>query len=218
MLSRVSVSGFRALVQVDVPLQPLTVLVGQNDTGKSSFLRALDGLVGPSSFGRADLRRFGAEESVKVVGWYEGGGDGFYERTFDQSTGMQSRGSFNGRSRLFALPAAGVSTICGGSGSPTAPDLSPDGGNLADVLDFFLRNDRRRFDLIEAAIRDNVPGVENVNIPTLGNPGQRSIDLIIDNGFRVPADQASAGVRLMLFFIVLAYHPTPPFDPLALSP
>jgi predicted ATPase len=212
MLSRVSVSGFRALVHLEVPLQPLTVLVGQNDTGKSSFLKALNGLIGPSSFGPADLRRFGAEESVKVIGWYEGGGDGFYERTFHQRTGMQARGSFDGigRSRLFALPAAGVSTICNGSGSPQAPDLDSDGGNLADVLDFFLRNDRRRFDLIEAAIRDKVPGVENVNIPTVGNPGQRSIDLVIDSGFRVPADQASAGVRLMLFFNTLTYHPTPP--------
>ncbi|HEY4183430.1 MAG TPA: ATP-binding protein [Polyangia bacterium] len=81
---------------------------------------------------------------------------------------------------------------------------------MADVLDFFLRNDRKRFDQIEEAVRNHVSGVESVNIPTPGNANQRSIDLVIDGGLRIPAENASAGVRLMLFFITLAYHPTPP--------
>ena len=32
---------FRALLEIDVELRPLTVLVGPNDSGKSSFLEAI---------------------------------------------------------------------------------------------------------------------------------------------------------------------------------
>jgi predicted ATPase len=111
---------------------------------------------------------------------------------------------------MFFLPAWGVSTICEGSAGATAPPLLGDGGNLADVLDYFLRNDRKRFDAIEIAVRTHVRGVESVNIPTPGRAAERSIDLVIDGGLKIAARNASAGVRLMLFFITLAYHPQPP--------
>ena len=36
--SRLSVSGYRRLKAVDIPLRPLNVLIGANGVGKSSFL------------------------------------------------------------------------------------------------------------------------------------------------------------------------------------
>jgi len=88
--------------------------------------------------------------------------------------------------------------------------LASDGDNLADVLDFFLRNDRKRFDTIEASVREHVPGVEKINVSTRGSPANRSIDLVIDNGLTIDGAKASAGVCLILFFVVLAHHPDPP--------
>ena len=41
MLTRATIDGFKCLRHVDVPLYPLTVLIGKNDTGKTSFLEAL---------------------------------------------------------------------------------------------------------------------------------------------------------------------------------
>ncbi len=41
MLTRIRVQGFKSLVDVDVQLQPLTVLCGPNAAGKSNFLDAL---------------------------------------------------------------------------------------------------------------------------------------------------------------------------------
>lgn len=212
MLSRIQVSGFRALVEIDVPLRPLTVLIGQNDTGKSSFLHALNYLLGPDVIlSSPDVRNFDPGGNVQVSGWFdEKGPYSKYIRGGIASQSFQEMGAFVGRSRVFVLPASGVATWCSGSGQRLVPDLVQDGGNLADVLDFFLRNDRKRFDDIEAAVREHVSGVESLNIPTPGNPNQRSIDLVIDGGLRIPAENASAGVRLMLFFITLAYHPEPP--------
>ncbi len=45
MISRVQIANFRALKRVDVSLKPLTVLIGPNDSGKSSFLDAARGSV-----------------------------------------------------------------------------------------------------------------------------------------------------------------------------
>ena len=41
MLKRVKIQGYKSLVDIDVTLQPLTVLVGPNAAGKSNFLDAL---------------------------------------------------------------------------------------------------------------------------------------------------------------------------------
>ena len=48
MIERLHVEGFRLLRHVDVPLRPLTVLVGANDSGKTSFLRSLQFFQGSS--------------------------------------------------------------------------------------------------------------------------------------------------------------------------
>jgi predicted ATPase len=49
---------------------------------------------------------------------------------------------------------------------PGAPRLCEDGANLAAFLDHLLRKDRRRFDQTQAALRDLVPGLEEININT----------------------------------------------------
>ncbi|MEM3738772.1 MAG: AAA family ATPase, partial [Thermoplasmata archaeon] len=41
MLSRIKISGFRSLEDVDIELAPLTVLYGPTASGKSSLLYAL---------------------------------------------------------------------------------------------------------------------------------------------------------------------------------
>lgn len=41
MIEQVTIRTFRALKDVSVELRPLTVLVGPNDSGKSSFLQAI---------------------------------------------------------------------------------------------------------------------------------------------------------------------------------
>ncbi|HOW19817.1 MAG TPA: ATP-binding protein, partial [Phycisphaerae bacterium] len=69
--------------------------------------------------------------------------------------------------------------------------------------------DRKRFFEFVDAMRKAVPGLEEIEIST-PDPAERSVDLVIENGLRVPADRVSAGVRLLLFFMALAYHPSPP--------
>jgi len=48
MITKVKVSNFRSLINVEVPLEKFTLLVGRNGSGKSSLLDAI-GLVGELS-------------------------------------------------------------------------------------------------------------------------------------------------------------------------
>ena len=41
LIDRVKISNFRSLRHVEVVLSPVTVLVGMNNSGKASFLKAL---------------------------------------------------------------------------------------------------------------------------------------------------------------------------------
>ena len=41
MISRIRVQNFGSLVDIDVPLGPLTLLIGPNAAGKTMFIRAL---------------------------------------------------------------------------------------------------------------------------------------------------------------------------------
>lgn len=111
---------------------------------------------------------------------------------------------------FYQLPVRGVELISGGlSEGASAPQLLETGTGVPTLLDYFLRRDRVRFDSIESAMRDLIPGFERIEIVT-PEPAQRRIDLTIDNGFRIHGDRSSAGVRLLIFFVALAYHPNPP--------
>ena len=57
LIDKVRIKNFRSLFDVEVDLQPLTLLVGTNNAGKTSFLRALNIVLGTSGRGlnRDDL-------------------------------------------------------------------------------------------------------------------------------------------------------------------
>src|SRR3954451_25372634 len=59
-LRRVRIRGYKSIAFCDVTLEPLTILVGRNATGKSNFLDALAFL--------RDLLKIGGTESVRLHG------------------------------------------------------------------------------------------------------------------------------------------------------
>lgn len=79
MLTRLSVKGFKTLVDFDVPLSKVTVLVGPNNCGKSNVLKALDYLsrvvrtnayvAAEQSGGLESLRSRGRSAQVELRLW-----------------------------------------------------------------------------------------------------------------------------------------------------
>ncbi|MBI5494280.1 MAG: AAA family ATPase [Deltaproteobacteria bacterium] len=199
MIASVSIRNVQCLRRLEVPLRPLTVLVGNNDTGKSTFLRALWHL----STGTAPTRSFGAEPRQALVLEAALGGD-----RFPIAIGAAPPIPYR-RVLVTQLPANGVQLV--GQGfydNQGVPELGANGSNVPALLDHFFRHDEPRWKDFKNALKAQVPGVQDVQIAT-PDPSTRRVDLVIENGQRMPADQASTGVRALIFYLALAYHPTP---------
>ena len=72
LIDRVRVANFRSLQDIEVPLKPTTVLVGMNNAGKTSFLRALHLALGqdrrnlsPDDFHSSDSRQ-NTEDEIRI--------------------------------------------------------------------------------------------------------------------------------------------------------
>jgi predicted ATPase len=191
VIRRVQIRSFRALLDVNVELRPLTVLVGPNDSGKSSFLDAIYGcLKGPieredgwRGIQQASVLTFGAQDSP-----------------------------FRGSAEIFKLPSQGIPMESAGvaeAARTAAPPLSVDGSNLAAFLDYLLRKDRKRFDKIQSTLRGLIPGFDEISIST-PSPDRRAISLKVEEAFEIGGQRLSTGVRMLFFFVALAHNPNPP--------
>lgn len=215
MLKRLGIQNFRCFRSLKVDLRPLTVLIGPNDSGKSSFLTALDRLANATKFAAADHWALEPRQLIQILG-LSGAGPvevGFIpDRGFSRD--FQPRGK---RARdptqptiLFELPASGVSMESVGYGDQgQPPSLASTGALVPALVDHLLRRERKRFDDFVSTMRARVPGLKDVHVAT-PSPERRRIDIEIEDGLVMPADEASAGVRLLLFFVALSYHPDPP--------
>ena len=112
---------------------------------------------------------------------------------------------------FFRLPYDVKMTAVGFNDSTGAMDLrlGPNGENVAAMVDFMLRRSRARFDAMEAEARTLIPGLQSLSVST-PNPQTRRLDLVMEDGWEMPADNASSGVRLLLFFLTLTHRPDPP--------
>ena len=214
MLTHLKISGFKCLKSVDVPLKPLTVLIGPNDTGKSAFLSAVQHLArNPNDFPFAleDSWRFDPANNIEIIG----------STSLGQILKARTAGTLDHRAptggldlivptNRYQLPMAGISTRSAGFGQNEVPwELGETGDRLASVLDALLRLDRIRFDQVITVLRQLVPGFENLRVTT-PTADTREVYFEIDGGFVMPASLASVGVRLLLFIVVLVHLPRPP--------
>ena len=205
MLTHILIEHFRCFAKVDVPLRPLTVLIGPNDSGKSTFLEAIHTLATSRSLAPHDNSPYGPAAPVLIQGMC--GPASVRHPHQGQPT---ARARFLLSAARFFLPAGGVPVEAQASQDGSgAPALHGTGGALPTLLDYLVRTDRKRFDRIEQALCDAIPDVTAINLFAPQNISRR-IDVVIRDDFTVAGERTSGGLRLMLFFIALAYHPTPP--------
>jgi len=180
-----------------LPLRPLTVLVGPNDSGKSAFLWALASLARIYDLQPFDSWRQKEKPTVEA-------------RVNGKSYTLGMIAPELQPSSLYQLPAGGIPMESPGvEESAGIPALARDGSNLPAVLDSVLRRDRKRFEEIVAAIAQRVQGLEDIKIPT-PEAARRRIEFVIEKGLTIPGSAASTGVRTIVFFVTLAHLPNPP--------
>lgn len=192
MIRRAAIKQFRALIEVTVELRPLTVLVGPNDSGKSSFLEAIHAKLTKRSIDITD-------------GWRGIQSPMVHLSAKDDQV-------FQGSSEIFKLPSQGIPMESAGVAEEPrkgAPQLMVDGANLAAFLDYLLRKNRQRFDQIQSTLRGLIPGFDEISIST-PSPDRRAISLKVEDGYEIAGHRLSTGVRMLFFFVALAHHPNPP--------
>lgn len=67
LIKTVRISGFRGLENIEVPLEEITILTGMNNTGKTSFLKALQLALGNTQFISNDDFFIGEKNAEKIV-------------------------------------------------------------------------------------------------------------------------------------------------------
>jgi predicted ATPase len=206
VFTRVKATNYRCFGEVDVPLRPLTVLVGPNDTGKSTFLRLLLTAAGQQYVTKDDHRRAALTAPVSIEAFTSSG----HRRALQHVNGQSEvRSDLTLRVGFFQLHESRVSAASAGVADTAGPpDLSRAGENVPSLLDYFLRRDLKRFLAVTDDVRRLIPGCQSIEIAT-PDASARQIWLQMTEG-RFAAEQMSTGVRLMLFFLALLHHPSPP--------
>ena len=208
-LHQISIQNFRCLRKVQVPLRPLTVLIGRNDTGKTAFLQAVQFCITGQGLAVSDSYQGDSSLEVAISGFSNVGNGSV---GIGHVTGQTRSGGMQGLQPVaeYHFPSTGVPMVSSGfADSQSLAMISREGQNIAGLLDQLLRQDRDRFFGLRDTLKTLIPGFKDLNI---GNPqaDTRRVDLVLEGGFRIPADRASTGVRLLIAFVALAFHPTPP--------
>lgn len=211
LIQSVRIRNYRCFEDVEAPLGHLTVLIGQNDTGKSAFLEALALLRQPKLTGSSlqrDVRNMNTDLSVEIFQCKNDKWTGFIVRPEDKNPRINNPNTV--KTAFYQLPSKGPAMGCQGLDDRKGPpDLDPAGGNVPALVDYFLRRDRARFDSFVKDARQRIPGLKDIHVGTPGG-SYRQLDLVMEKGAKIPADRSSAGVRIIIFFLALAYHPVPP--------
>lgn len=217
----VSIRNFKCLRSVDVELEPLTVLIGKNDTGKSSFLQALTFFV--AAYGQPGLPKppvsHGADlNDLSVSARLDG-------KDYAVGIGGASRGVVSGSGpQLRTSPTTFAGSPWQGAQPPYRLDpdllrqpaligeligpLPPKGEHLVDAVDRLPLEEQNR---LQEAFRERVPTIRQIVAARVsGKKGQKELTFDLTSGGNIRATEASDGVMLLLAFLTIMHDKNAP--------
>lgn len=215
MIQRIKIENYRCFRSLDVELKPFNVLIGPNNTGKSNFLKVLNGIPRFSIIPprEDEFYRFDSTLAPSIELSTTDGVKSLSKPKIQTSLHPDQASFLNQilPTRYFDVPKLVLPMQSEGAKASTdvAEIVKTDGKNLAALLDYMLRKERKLFFELVEALKTMIPGLEDIDIET-PTPQTRMVNLMLDGGFQMPASLASMGVRLMIFFATFAFHPTPP--------
>lgn len=211
MIEQLTIENFACFKHVDVPLKPLTVLIGPNNTGKSCFLRAIQCLLTAGSHNIDQTERWGlsVDSVVRILGRQDNQTSLILDTRRHDGRGVEVRNVCE--VARFMLPSGGIPAQSEGVADSAIrpPAIATDGANIPTILDYFLRRDRQRRDKLVETMKRHVEGLVDLDIGT-PTASSRRIEFKLENNLVLPTNQLSVGVQYLLFFVALAQHPHAP--------
>lgn len=234
MIQSLSIQNFKVLREVDVPLQPLTVIVGPNASGKSSILQAISLL---TSYAALSLRK--DITAGKNIFRDRQSPHNLRSRNIHKPIRLRCQGRLGDSDFTTTLTLEGkdkvelVETLRGvwmGIGpakllefdiqklaapypQDIAVDLPPDGTGLSSLLAGVSLESPEIFQQIVAQVKAVVPTLQNIRFKRVElEDGNVGLELIFDmkGGPSLPAHTVSAGTLLTLGLLTTIAAPNSP--------
>lgn len=236
MITHVRIKNYRCFVDTEVDLQPFSLVVGANGSGKSNFLRFFPAISGPVK----------ADNPAMRILQLEGGGNldddlgPFHYVSLDWQRHQNHKTKPSGLTIEFQgktmdavqakntqdltlsrrLPWQGTQIpvfdidperVSGVEHAIPKPFVHSDGAGTAQVLDSLKNGDLEDlFDGIEENLRRYVPEVEKLSLRTV-EKGRKQIQ-VREKGLAEPlsATELSEGTRLILCVLTILHQEKPP--------
>lgn len=218
MIKQVHLKNFRCFRDVTVELDPFTVLIGKNDTGKTSFLDAMGFIANAEG---AKSRAFDPDrdvlhglprDSIVLRATFQIG----RREVEPQEIVFGTRGeSFSSKPSPKAPDLMGmtryklqVDRLKSGSavgGYYGSRPLGAFGDGIAAVLDRILSEHTEEFEVISRELSDRAPQVAKLRLRTRPSNSEKVVGFDLVSGARIDASQASDGLMLLLAFLTVVH-------------
>jgi predicted ATPase len=235
MIQSLSIRNFKALREVDFPLQPLTIIVGPNASGKSSILQAISLLTSYASLDLSknitagknifrdrqsshNLRSRNIHKPIRLR--CQGR---FGENDFTTSLTLEGKDKIGleetlkgiwmaiGPAKLLELD---IQKLAAPYPQDIAVDLPPDGTGLSSLLAGISLELPETFHQLVEQVKAVVPTVQNIRFKRveLEDDDNVGLELVFDmkGGPSLPAHAVSAGTLLTLGLLTAIAAPNPP--------
>lgn len=199
MIRSASIRGFRCLHEVDLDLEPLTVLVGHNASGKSSVLAALEGRQWDAN--DVSFRRAGTRASIELRC-----DDGNTWARYVKADGQGAQAS--GHAPTFQILHLDLAQLRASQPASQQHQLQRNGGQLVNVFASCTRKEQSE---VAAAFCARVPVFQDVIVRPSQQGHQRlQFQDRWNDAIWYEPHQVSDGSILVLAYTLLAQqHPAP---------
>ena len=216
MIKHVKIQNFRSFVEAEVDLQPFSLVVGANGSGKTNFFRFLEKCINLVS---------GADPQTGYTTWTRHSNNQLTPFSFEltYTTGEKVVGKRNAHQDIFEFlgPMSREKNALIFNLIPekisTPEKITPNiivgasGEGTTAVLEMLKSGDREDlFDQIEGHFRKYVPEVEKLSLKTFGE-GTKQIQ-VREKGLTepLPATELSEGTRIILAILTIIHQEKPP--------
>jgi predicted ATPase len=202
VLQTIQIKNYRSIADASVDLQPFTILLGANGSGKSNLLRLLFDL-GSIPNGIAFARHLRTPDATGQIVLTSSAG-----RTVREDIGWpQSKPLELAKVRVFSIDPA---QIGGSEQLVPAPEVGSNGAGAIQVLDDLKTGDREDlFDTIERQLRTFIPEIQKLSFaPGKGNKSLQVREAGIPTP--VPVRDLSEGTRLVLTLLTIVHQERKP--------
>ena len=232
MITHVRIQNFRSFVDAEVALQPFSLIVGANGSGKTNLLKffaAISAQVQSSNAGGQALsvpfEKHAGPFKLVSADWVTHQNSSMHYAEFEvkfDATTVTGATPPESRNLLLSsplpwqgkgLPIFNIDPEKVSAVETTTPSatVKATGEGTAQVLDTLKNGDREDlFDKIEENFRRYVPEVEKLSLRTVEN-GKKQIQ-VREKGLKVsvPATELSEGTRLILCVLTILHQENPP--------